>query len=154
LLHADKVRVVAYSPDGSQLLTAADDGTISWWDPATGMRLGKPLRSPSPVSGLVVAPDGGSVVVKGKTQAQLWDMATRKAVGEPVNYPPSSYDHTVNFGPDGKARLGATIREGFRVWELGAGNTNPQTLSWDHSQSVAMAPDGKTLFLSGFSSDQ
>ncbi|MFD1119962.1 pentapeptide repeat-containing protein, partial [Sphaerisporangium aureirubrum] len=34
--HTNRVRALAYSPDGTQLTTASDDSTARIWDPATG----------------------------------------------------------------------------------------------------------------------
>ena len=52
------IRRVLFSPDGSNLATASDDGTVAIWDPATGELIRKLSDIPGQVKALAYSPDG------------------------------------------------------------------------------------------------
>jgi WD40 repeat protein len=50
--------MVAFSPDGRQLASAAEDGRIKLWDPATGQKISTLRDSDGAVFALAFSPDG------------------------------------------------------------------------------------------------
>ena len=42
--HTEKVRAVAFSPDGNTLVTGAGDNKIIFWNPNTGLQKKFPMR--------------------------------------------------------------------------------------------------------------
>lgn len=61
---------VAYSPDGTQLATASDNGTARLWDPATGAC--RAIVLPLPAGGYAVLLPDGSYKLDGDPGRALW----------------------------------------------------------------------------------
>ncbi|HKR48595.1 MAG TPA: pentapeptide repeat-containing protein, partial [Pseudonocardiaceae bacterium] len=97
--HTGWVRSVAYSPDGTHLLTGGDDGSVRIWDAATG----EPVRHLTGHTGRVwsvaYAPDNTHLLTGGADgSVRVWDATT----GEPIRH---LTDHTgavlsVAYAPD------------------------------------------------------
>ncbi len=77
---------VAFSPDGSTLASASQDGTIILWDVKTRRRLGTPLAGHTDaVWGVAFSPDGGTLASASQDGTViLWDVKTRRRLGEPL----------------------------------------------------------------------
>jgi len=56
--HTNAVRSVAFSPDGQKAVTAGDDGTVRFWDIATGVELARLVYLQNGDDWLVATPDG------------------------------------------------------------------------------------------------
>src|SRR5262249_18801110 len=68
-LHRAEVWSLVFSPDGTRLASASDDGTARLWDVATGRPIGGPLRHPGNPRVLSAAfrPDGARIVTAQET---------------------------------------------------------------------------------------
>jgi WD40 repeat protein len=156
---------VAFSPDGKTVLTGggtAEPGQyrVQLRDAATGTPRGGPLAltlggtlncvafSPDGKTFLTgVGPNFGAREIWGRVQ--LWDAATGKPVGRPLNhdYPVLA----VAFSRDGKvvaAGGGDESREigAVRLWDAATGQPLGQPLAHrDVVQALAFGADGKTL---------
>ncbi|CCA76059.1 related to WD40-repeat protein (notchless protein), partial [Serendipita indica DSM 11827] len=73
--HSDSVRAVAFSPDGSRIVSGSDDQTIRLWDAKSGEPVGDPLRGHSDLVTAVAISQGGSQLVSGSQDntIRLWD---------------------------------------------------------------------------------
>ena len=69
-------RVVAYSPDGKTMITAAEDGTARCWDTATRRPLGKPIPIPGKLASLQLSVSGKTLLALGQDgSVRLWNVA-------------------------------------------------------------------------------
>lgn len=140
---------LAYSPDGTLIAAASDNGTIRLFD-ADGNAVGEPLGGlTGRMSTLAFSPDGTRLV--GATDdgsIQFWDLD-----GNPLGNPFSGHDSAITgvvFSPDGEsiATAGAdgTVRrwsrEGTSIGEAFKGHEGTVT-------SLAFNPNGETVASGG-----
>ena len=71
LPHKNYVRALAFSPDGTRLLTGGDDAVARLWDVRSGRLLGETPRQKGPINAVAVACDGR------KFLTGSWDKAAR-----------------------------------------------------------------------------
>jgi WD40 repeat protein len=90
----------AFSPSGTQVLTASDDGTARVWDVASG-KLVETLSGPgrAPVYNAVFSRDGKSIVTCSGSSDAIWSTMTGEQLTE-VQYGTSLSD--CEFSPDGR----------------------------------------------------
>ena len=61
--HDDHVVSVAFSPDGSKIVSGSFDKTIRVWDASTGVEMLPPLRGhDDSVQSVALSPDGSKIV--------------------------------------------------------------------------------------------
>lgn len=72
--HKGEVKAVAYSPDGSKIISSSKDHTIRLWDANTSWHLGELLRGPERSVNTEVSP-GGSQMISNleKKLIRMWD---------------------------------------------------------------------------------
>jgi WD40 repeat protein len=76
--HPGVVFLVAFSPDGKDLAAASSDGTVTVWDPASGVKRFTLRAHRHVVSCLCFSPDGQSLATADGTTLKIWDTATRR----------------------------------------------------------------------------
>jgi WD40 repeat protein len=74
--------LAAFPPNGGQLLSGSQDGTVRVWDVAAGSQV-RSMTHGTPVSGVAVRPDGQQVASAGAgPTTKLWNAANGQAAGE------------------------------------------------------------------------
>ena len=111
------VNAVAFSPAGRLLATAAANGYVKLWDPATGTAVGKPMLTAAgtgSISGpdahaLAFSPDGKTLATAATApEVQLWSTASHVQEGKPLAAPHDSTAAAavscggLAFSPDGR----------------------------------------------------
>ena len=108
---------VAFSPDGTRVVTVSDDKTARVWDAATGKLLTSPLEHQDWVRSAAFSPDGTRVVTASDDgTARVWDAAT----GKPLTGPLEHQDRVKSaaFSPDGTRVVTASEELTARVWDV------------------------------------
>jgi len=101
LVHQDKVRAVAFSPDDRLVVTASDDGTAQLWETESRTRRGMPFSHRMRVQTAVFSPDGRLVLTgSADSTARLWDISTGRSVGPALLH--RGLVTSAAFSPDGK----------------------------------------------------
>ena len=83
--HSRAVKSVAFSPDGSRIVSGSWDSTIRLWDAETGDAIGKLKGHPGFVFSVAFSPDGSRIVSGSwNSTIRLWDAETGDGIGKPL----------------------------------------------------------------------
>jgi WD40 repeat protein len=122
------VLALAFSPDGSLLLSGAADsrapsaaGEAIFWQTASGQPLGPPLRHRAAVRCVAFSPDGKLALTGSDDQtAQLWSVAVGCSIGRAMQHP-GEVEH-VEFRSDGRQLTTVCLAKPTRRAALAAQN--------------------------------
>jgi len=146
--HKDRLRSVAYSPDGKLLATGGGDQLIKIWNAETGQELATLAGHQGDVWSLAFSPDGRTLASGSRDRTvRLWDVTTGRELSRLDAHSDSVY--SVAFSPDGRRLASASTDRTIKLWDV---LTRQELLTLRGHQgevySVAFSPDGQTL-LSG-----
>jgi serine/threonine protein kinase/tetratricopeptide (TPR) repeat protein len=141
--HTHLVRAIAFTPDGSQALSAGDGKTLLLWDATTGNVLRRLKGHTDIVLSVTLSADGGQALSGSCDQTmRLWDVATGKELrcfrGHQWNV------ESVAFSPDGRRALSGSADGTIRLWELATGR-EVHGFGTEDVLSVAFSPDGQQV---------
>ncbi len=143
--HTDRVRALAWAPDGQQLASASDDDTLRLWDPATGQPTATLQGHTNWVRALAWAPDGQQLAsASGDGTLRLWDPATGQPTATLQGH--TNWVRALAWAPDGQQLASASNDGTLRLWDPATGQ--PTATLQGHTgwvRAVAWAPDGQQL---------
>jgi RNA polymerase sigma factor (sigma-70 family) len=142
---------VIFSPQGDTVATCSEDGSVVFWDTATGMERGRLSLTVEGLPGYVsrmigdmaFAPDGKTLAAAPQDQTiRLLDVATKKQKNDLTGRPPI---HSAVITPDGKTVLTGHVGGKLNWWAASTGKHlhaegGPRGGSW-----VALTRDGARL---------
>jgi WD40 repeat protein/serine/threonine protein kinase len=138
-----------FSPDGSRVATASQDGTARVWNLDTGQPVTPPLRHAGPVNSVAFRPDGRwlATTADDKT-ARLWDAGS----GEPLHsLPHGGAVQAASFSPDGKRLVTSSVGL-IQVWNAADGQAVTKPLRAEQSPiqgDVQFSADGRRIVVTG-----
>jgi WD40 repeat protein/class 3 adenylate cyclase len=148
--HENSVRSLAYSPDGSVLATAGEDGTgIMLWDVASGHRIGSPLLAHRGAESDVVQfiGDGAGLLTNAPTEVAVWDL-DGVALGGRVTGSHEGRIYDLARTRDGRLLASAGQEDGtVRLWDVAARRPvgPPLKSGTTRVTDLAFSPDGRLL---------
>jgi WD40 repeat protein len=121
---SDKIKSVAFSPDGKTLAAASRDGRIALWQTGTGKDLLYIMAHPKhtdagsgPSPCVAFAPDGKTLASASTDRTiRLWDVATARERGR-FETPDGGFT-ALAFTPDGKALVSGSSDGTVLVWDV------------------------------------
>jgi WD40 repeat protein/serine/threonine protein kinase len=157
--HTKEVTSVAFSPDGTRLVSASKDNIVKIWNLTTGKELLTFTAHPSAgakvaISKVVFSPDGRRLATSGygdPTGVRIWDVATGVLLRTPQE-PGSGLGGCVAFSPDwGRfAAAGAGRGTLVTVWDTTTGQLIHELHGHtDMVRAVAFTPDGTRIASAG-----
>ncbi|MCX7700598.1 MAG: WD40 repeat domain-containing protein [Gemmataceae bacterium] len=148
--HRAVVRSVAFSPDGSRIASAGDDGVVCLWDATTNQLIHQGQGHRGRVYGVVFSPSLPLLASVGEDgTVRLWDASTGADKGSlQVS---SKALECLTFAPDGSTLAAAGVDRVIHVRSV-AGDSLPTRDLVGHSKHVhglAFGRDRKTLISAG-----
>ncbi len=145
LAPGERVNQAIFSPDGSRVATASQDGPVRLFDVQTGGEVFAALPHAQPVRWIAFNPDGTRLVTAcGDGAAYVWDAATGRVATAPLRHR-GAVSHA-EFNRDGTSIVTASEDSTARVWN--AATSEPATSLLEHDGAVRRAvfsPDGRQV---------
>jgi WD40 repeat protein/transcriptional regulator with XRE-family HTH domain len=137
---------ISYSPDGTKIAAASQDGIVRIYDSATAKILIEFNANPGGIEQIAFSPDGGHLAIANDNGDIIYDTATGKIILTLAGHGDGIRSSGIAFSPDGK-RIATTGNDAtVKIWnsETGAelfsltGHTGP-------TFGVLFSPDGTYL---------
>jgi WD40 repeat protein/beta-lactamase regulating signal transducer with metallopeptidase domain len=143
------VLALAYSPDGTTVASASEDGVIRLRNVASSRIVARLVGHKDTICGLAYSPDGKTLVSAGYDRSvKLWDVASGTETASLLGH--ENWVFAVAFSPDGRYVASAGHDKTVRVWDVA--RKRGTAVYRDNSASVralAFSPDGKTVAAGG-----
>ncbi len=142
LKHSGSVDYVAFSPDGSKIVTTSGVKTARVWDTETGEVVAV-LGHADWVRSAVFSPDGSKIVTASGETVRVWNTETGEVVAVLKGH--TSWVRSAVFSPDG-SKIATASGETVRVWDAETGEVVAELkghTSW--VRSAVFSPDGSKI---------
>ncbi|KAI0026809.1 hypothetical protein K488DRAFT_91838 [Vararia minispora EC-137] len=142
------INAVAFSPDGTRVVSGLYDESVRIWDASTGEQVQMLDGHTYSVTSVAFSPDGTRVVSGSDDKSvRIWDASTRQQVRMLDGH--MSSVTSVAFSPDGTCVVSGSDDKSVRIWDASTGQQVQMLYGHtDSVRSVAFSPDG-TCVVSG-----
>ncbi|MEE6261873.1 WD40 domain-containing protein [Plantactinospora sonchi] len=139
--HSGPVTSVDWSPDGTRLATASDDGTARIWDTATGQATVTLTGHTARINAVGWSADNAHVATASADDtARIWDATTGQTTTILTGH--TDWVRAIAWSPDGTLAT-ASDDKAIRIWDTTTGQTTTiLTGHTDWVRAIAWSPDG------------
>jgi WD40 repeat protein len=142
--HESGVISVAFSPDGSKVVSGSRDKTIRLWDVQSGSELASFKGHEDYVNSVAFSPDGSKIVSGGDNTIRLWDVQSGSELASFKGH--ENYVISAAFSPDGSKVVSGSYDKTVRLWDVQSGSELASFKGHeDIVISVAFSPDGSKV---------
>eukprot|EP00913_Durusdinium_trenchii_P013374 g12555.t1 len=147
------VQSLAFSPDGQFLISGGSDGTVKFWNVATGRVVGGIAGLPAGVTAVAISSDGKtSASADAKGFLLIFDLHTGKQIAS--MQAARGAIHDIAFSQDATLLASASADSTVQIWNTSTGQLAAPIRSHagvarSDVTSVCFAPDGRTLASAG-----
>jgi WD40 repeat protein len=137
---------VAFSADGSRVVSGGADHTVRVWDANTGQPVGAPMMQANTLTDAALSGDGHDVAfANADNTLRVWDAVTGQPDGPPMTQ--NSAITTVDLSDDGTRTVAGFADGSLRVWNSDTGQpiSQAKTQSGSSIASVAFGNDGQRV---------
>ena len=139
--HKQRVRSVAFSPDGNKLASGSGDHTIRLWDYEQGQCTKTLHGHSSRLGALAFSPDGNMLASGGEDRAiKLWDVNTSKCLKTWQGY--ASWIQSVAFSPDGTMLASGSENRKIELWHLDSDRDNRAIAQSENRKDIILGHQG------------
>jgi WD40 repeat protein len=135
-----------FSPNGRMLAVVSSGGRVRLVDTQTGGEVdGSAIQDHGRSGSAVFSPDSRTLAITGSAGVRLWDVDTKKQIGDPLPVP--SEIRVLQFSPDGRTLAIGDSEKVVRFWDLNTHEQNGEPLTGFDAdlRSIAFSPDGRTV---------
>ncbi len=146
------ISTISFNSKGDMIASGSQDGSIVFWDVATGRKKETFLGHVGAISSIFLSPDGLTFVSTSKDgSVRPWDMTTKQqrhviAGYKNTNWVVFSYPDGSVIASEAKPSIGSTGSEAVQLWDLNTGKRiKILTGHVRNVTSVSISADGETL---------
>jgi WD40 repeat protein/transcriptional regulator with XRE-family HTH domain len=142
--HKAQVWSVAYSPDGTRLVTASQDHTAKVWDSATGKEMMTLQGHTAPVNTVAYSADGTRIATGSDDHtAKIWDASSGAELFTITGHGDAIF--RVEFSPDSLRVVTAGADKTARIWDVATGKLLTTVTHDDAVLDATFSPDGSKI---------
>jgi WD40 repeat protein/serine/threonine protein kinase len=144
--HTDEVNAVAFSPDGTQVITGSSDHALIIWDSNTGAQIGRWMAHEDPIVTIEFSPDGTKLLTgSSKSELFIWDVASGEVIRRIEDVRGNVQD--VVWLIDGQRVASVMSNRMIAIWDVTMGVEQMRLEGHtDNISSLAVSPDGIHLY--------